>query len=133
MALRDVLAEHFVMWHDADGRVGGEWRCACGTKFGFSDSAIDHQAAAIGLWTTTDESITRFRSAWEDADAAGVRGSRVHAGLTALLGGEDPKPTHTTRYWLTPAGCDATGGHLVHCEGCEACLACGTSLTGANA
>lgn len=46
-ALREQLSKHFVMHHDVEGRIGGEWRCACGLKFGFSDSAIDHQASAI--------------------------------------------------------------------------------------
>lgn len=47
-ALTDVLDEHFVMWHDLDGDgPPGEWRCACGLKFGFSHSAVDHVAEQI--------------------------------------------------------------------------------------
>lgn len=44
-----VLAEHFVMWHEIGTRAmpSGEWRCSCGKKFGFSDTAIEHQAAEI--------------------------------------------------------------------------------------
>lgn len=45
--LRETLAAHFIMWHDVDGRIGGEWRCACGLKFGFSDTAIDHIAHQV--------------------------------------------------------------------------------------
>lgn len=53
-----VLSEHFVMWHEFDARDGllppGEWRCSCVTKFGFSDSAIRHQAqhlaAEVDAW-----------------------------------------------------------------------------------
>lgn len=45
--VRETLAEHFVMWHDVEGRAGGEWRCACGKKFGFSDTAIDHVAEQV--------------------------------------------------------------------------------------
>jgi hypothetical protein len=50
----EVLAKHFVMWHwttdrdESDGDVPpGEWRCSCGLKFGFSDTAIKHQAEEI--------------------------------------------------------------------------------------
>lgn len=59
--VRRALADHFVMWHlfpDAAGPLG-EWRCACGLKFGFSDTAIDHQRdavlAALATPTTTEE------------------------------------------------------------------------------
>lgn len=52
--LAEVLREHFVMWHDLPKPLSttlptppGEWRCQCGLKFGFSDSAIDHQADAL--------------------------------------------------------------------------------------
>lgn len=34
-------------------------------------------------------------------------------------------------YWLTPAGCEATGGHATHDEGCSTCIACGTKISGA--
>lgn len=54
IAARDVLAAHFVMWHEMpDAAPFGEWRCACGAKFGFSDSAIDHQAAEVSAWLTS--------------------------------------------------------------------------------
>lgn len=46
---RRVLSEHFVMWTELDGTdtPPGEWRCQCGAKFGFSDTAIAHQAERI--------------------------------------------------------------------------------------
>lgn len=46
-AIHSVLSVHFVMWHDMEGPPGGEWRCQCGLKFGFSDSAIAHQAEMV--------------------------------------------------------------------------------------
>lgn len=47
-AVREVLASHFIMWHERpEGRPLGEWVCDCGKKFGFSDSAIDHQTEAL--------------------------------------------------------------------------------------
>lgn len=39
----------------------------------------------------------------------------------------------SAKYWLTPAGCIATGGHLIHCEGCHVCLACGADLKAVGA
>lgn len=44
---RAALSEHFVMWHWTEPERSGEWRCQCGKKFGFSASAIEHQAAAV--------------------------------------------------------------------------------------
>lgn len=55
--VREALADHFVMWHDmgeAD-QPPGEWRCACGLKFGFSDSAIDHVAEQVQSVLRHDE------------------------------------------------------------------------------
>lgn len=47
--IRAALADHFIMWHELDDLAGpsGEWRCQCGLKFGFSDSAIDHVAREV--------------------------------------------------------------------------------------
>jgi hypothetical protein len=54
-----VLAAHFIMWRGLDGGgPAGEWFCHCGLKFGFSDSAIKHVAAALaaaGLTTEADQ------------------------------------------------------------------------------
>lgn len=69
--VRDVLAAHFVMWHEMDGPgPRGEWRCACGGLFGFSDTAIDH---------VTDKVENFMREAQERlrASPAGVPGSRT--------------------------------------------------------
>lgn len=62
-SIREALGEHFVMWHPlaqngapltwTSAGPPGEWRCACGLKFGFSDSAIDHVAEVIAALTTT--------------------------------------------------------------------------------
>ena len=33
------------------------------------------------------------------------------------------------RYWLTPTGCEAAGGHKVHDDGgCRTCVVCGASV-----
>ena len=47
--VREALADHFVMWRNHGARLGpsGEWFCACGKKFGFSDTAIDHIAVQV--------------------------------------------------------------------------------------
>jgi hypothetical protein len=66
--LRAVLADHFVMWHDFEDPtpIRGEWRCACGLKFGFSDSAIDHQADALAGVVRDPSTLARvFRTAAE--------------------------------------------------------------------
>lgn len=37
-------------------------------------------------------------------------------------------------FWLTPAGCEAAGGHKVHCHFCaERCTVCGAELEVTNA
>ena len=50
--IQKVLGEHFVMHHwirkpEESPLPIGEWRCSCKKKFGFSDSAIKHQAEEI--------------------------------------------------------------------------------------
>lgn len=42
-----ALNHHFIAWHKADDRIGGDWVCMCGKRFGFSDSAVSHQAAMV--------------------------------------------------------------------------------------
>lgn len=72
-SIEDVLAAHFIMWHDFDdtGRPKGEWVCQCGAKFGFSDSAIAHVADAIRahLAEHTDEAAGAAERAFKLADA----------------------------------------------------------------
>lgn len=45
--VRGALDAHFLTWSDIEGRIGGEWRCTCGRKFGFSGTAVSHQAAMV--------------------------------------------------------------------------------------
>lgn len=58
--LAEVDGLHFVMWEQRgeDSGPDGEWVCACGKRFGFSDSAIEHRAAeqakTLQAWVIAD-------------------------------------------------------------------------------
>lgn len=78
-AVHEALAIHFVMWHDLPRSEkpggltpSGEWRCACGLKFGFSDSGIAHQAAEV-------ERIVAARVAAAEAKGRADAGEEIAA------------------------------------------------------
>lgn len=85
--IRKVVADHFVMWQEGTkprGLTPGAWVCACGLRFGFSDTAIDHVTEKIkeaGRFAEADKGRL-----WEGLVARCRRAEEMHAEASQLAG-----------------------------------------------